>query len=267
MSTIDKALSLLNHFSETTPEIGLSQFKALSGFDKGTVHRYLKSLSSVGFLEQDPVSKSYKLGPKLVSLAHIRQATVPVSRVAAVHVDALADSIQELAHASVPQTMGMSTIHFRDGGIRGTRVGFDISEILPFHATSSGIAMLAFGSSSLLEKLESQRLQTFTENTSTDLKTLRASVEQACKNGYAYSNQTYETEVCSVAVPFFDKSKTAIGTVAIATPSSRMNRAQQNAFAVSAMATSRKITNDLGGKIPESIQDKWALFETAIQAA
>ena len=41
MPTIDKALGLLDHFSGTAPEIGLAEFRELSGFDKATVHRYL----------------------------------------------------------------------------------------------------------------------------------------------------------------------------------------------------------------------------------
>ena len=267
MSTIDRALSLLDHFSGTNPELGLSQLKALSGFDKGTVHRYLKSLTRSGFMEQDPVSKTYRLGPTLVRLSHIRETTVPISKIVAVHVGTLADITSELVHASVPQIKGMSTIHFKDGSIRGTRVGFDVSEILPFHATSSGITMLAFGSPSILQSLQDKPLPVFTESTSTDFDTVTGLVETARKNGYAYSNQTYDTEVSSLAVPFYDGSKIAAGALAVATPNSRMNTSQREILASSAIATSRNITRDLGGHIPESIQTKWALVESAVQAA
>ena len=44
MSTIEKALGLLDYFSEDTPEIGLSDFKTLTKYDKGTTHRYLSAL-------------------------------------------------------------------------------------------------------------------------------------------------------------------------------------------------------------------------------
>ena len=77
MGTITKALDLLTHFSAARPEIGLSQFVRLSGRDKATVHRHLTELEANGYLEQNPVSRAYRLGPALLRLAAVREAASP----------------------------------------------------------------------------------------------------------------------------------------------------------------------------------------------
>ena len=49
MSTIEKALMLLEHFSSNRPEIGLTEFKTRTSIDKGTLHRHLTALRIVAF--------------------------------------------------------------------------------------------------------------------------------------------------------------------------------------------------------------------------
>ena len=62
MGTISKSLELLNYFSVATPEIGLSEFRVLTGKDKATVYRYLCELEESGFVEQDRGHKKYRIG-------------------------------------------------------------------------------------------------------------------------------------------------------------------------------------------------------------
>jgi DNA-binding IclR family transcriptional regulator len=265
MSTIDKALGLLSHFSNTLPEIGLAELKTIAGFDKATTHRYAKSLVTCGFLEQNQNTKAYRLGPALIRLAAIREETVPIAKIATDHIDQLADTTQELVHASLPQPHGLTTLYSKDGGVTGTRVGLNRAEILPFHATSSGIAMLAFGSPHLRENFKLNLLPSYTSKTSTNEFVLKAQVDSTLENGFSCANGTYEAEVCSVAVPFFDNTGHAAGTVAIATPISRMDEKAQESFVVSLIKLSRAFSNDIGGAIPQQLDYTWQQLEQANQ--
>ncbi|HSX74891.1 MAG TPA: helix-turn-helix domain-containing protein, partial [Shinella sp.] len=53
MSTIGKALSLLDLISGLDKDIGLSDLARLSALDKATARRFLVELESHGFVEQD----------------------------------------------------------------------------------------------------------------------------------------------------------------------------------------------------------------------
>ena len=145
MGTITKALNLLNHFSASRPEIGLTDFRKLSGQDKATVHRHLVELSANGFLEQNPGTKGYRLGPAILRLAAVRERLFPARTLVAPLVEHLAAELGELVHVSLREGDHLSPLYHHDALIHGTRVYFDEAELLPLHATASGLAMLAFG--------------------------------------------------------------------------------------------------------------------------
>ena len=77
MSSATKALKLLSYFSTARPEIGLSQLCRLAQRDKATTYRHLQSLEAVGFVEQNPMTRQYRLGPALMHLSQVREITVP----------------------------------------------------------------------------------------------------------------------------------------------------------------------------------------------
>lgn len=257
MSTITKALQLLDEFSNAHPEIGLAEFQKLSGFDKATVHRYLTNLRDCGFLEHNSDSKTYRLGPAVIRLAAVRENTVPLKAIAAPLIDRLASDTGELVHGGLPQRQGMSAFYAKDGGKGGTRVGFDEAELLPYHATSSGISMLAFGEKKFTDSVLSNTLPTYTKETVSTTKQVLALIKDTQALGYAYANQLYETEVRSIAMPFFSTDLNAFGTIAIATPASRMDDATRAKLAVVLSKTSRQLTSVLGGQVPPTLSLIW----------
>ncbi len=260
MSTVEKALSLLEHFSSQRPEIGLSDFKRLTRFDKGTTHRYLSSLKECGFLEQNPATKAYRLGPAVIRLSAVREKTVPLANTVSPYVDALAAELHELVHAALPQANGMSVLYYVDGGNSGTRVAFDEAEVLPFHATSSGIAQLAFGPAERRAQVLSKGLSKFTEHTPVSPEETLGYVKRAQAVGYASADQSFETDVSSVAVPFFDHRGEAIGTIAVATPSARMTADMRTEIIERLTRASKDLTAALGGRVPEQfLQSQSAL--------
>ncbi|MFL4468799.1 helix-turn-helix domain-containing protein [Tateyamaria armeniaca] len=100
MSTVAKALGLLDLFSDTHPRLGLSDVQRLTGRDKATVHRHLVALEQVGFLEQDKETRAYRLGPALTRLAGMRSRTVPEVEMVRTVIDALSRTAGELVHIS-----------------------------------------------------------------------------------------------------------------------------------------------------------------------
>ena len=257
MSTVEKALGLLEHLSVSAPEIGLSDFRKLTGLDKGTLYRYLTSLKNCGFLEQNPETKAYRLGPAVIRLAALREATVPLIKSAAPFVDRLAEETQELVHASLPQTDGMSTLYYRDGGIAGTRVGLDASEVLPFHATSSGIAFLSFASDGFRDAALKGKRRKYTPQTQTDTAQILEMMSATRANGYADASELYEAEVCSVALPFFGHGPVPLGTVAVATPASRMCSDTRAGFVHLLAEACLGLSSELGATPPDELAEIW----------
>ena len=172
--------------------------------------------------------------------------------------DRIANDIHELVHAALPQKNGMSAIYAKDGGNHKVRVNFDEAEILPFHATSSGLALLAFHDDTFVANILSKKLVSFTDSTPTDAVDIKANLETIRARGFAFTDQSYEDEVGSVAVPFFGVKGDAIGTLAIAIPVSRINESFHETIIKQLIAASTELCRDLGGQIPTNVTKAWA---------
>jgi len=257
MGTITKALTLLNHFTDAMPEITLAQFKRLSEQDKATVYRHLSELEENGFLEQNPATKGYRLGPAVLKLSAIRERTFPIRSVVSKWIDELSGELAELVHVSLLQGDVMCPIYHANLHTHGTTVQFDEAETLPLHATSSGITMLAFGPAELMESILNSPLEAHTPHTVVERKSLIELVKLTKQRGYSYGNQGFEIDVHSVAVPIFNVNMAAIGTIAVALPTSRMNETMEERIITSLMNTSMNVSRALGGSIPSELKQLW----------
>lgn len=257
MGTITKALNLLNHFSASRPEIGLTDFRKLSGQDKATVHRHLVELAANGFLEQNPGTKGYRLGPAILRLAAVRERLFPARTLVAPLVEQLAAELGELVHVSLREGDHLSPLYHHDALIHGTRVYFDEAELLPLHATASGLAMLAFGPEQLLTDLLRSPLKAWTRHSITSAKQLQASVKEVRENGIAFVDQGFEEHVSSFAAPVFGDRLEAIGTIAVAAPTVRMTEDLKSDIRRHLIRTAAEVTEKLGGLVPTDLQRIW----------
>ena len=185
MGTITKALDLLGLFARERAEIGLGEFVRLTGRDKATVHRHLVELAENGFLEQDPDSRAYRLGPAVLRLAALRETLFPTRKLMQPIVQGLADAVGELAHASLLQGKVMSPLVHADPGVHGVQVYFDIAEMLPLHATSSGISALTFCSDEFRAQILEDPLSKHTDQTVSDPARLRELAQPLVDEGVA----------------------------------------------------------------------------------
>ena len=140
---VKRALSRLDLFSESCPEVGLSDAARLSGHDKATVHRLLNTLREAELVEQDEGSKMYRLGAAVLRLARVREKTVPLVSVVQPLLDRLTAVTGETSHFALYSANAMVVIA---SGVspRPNHVSLRSSERLPMNATASGQAFLAF---------------------------------------------------------------------------------------------------------------------------
>ncbi|WP_282608635.1 IclR family transcriptional regulator [Pelagibius sp. Alg239-R121] len=221
MRTVRRALTLLNFFSESSPEYGLSELARTAGYDKATTQRMLSALADHGMVEQHPESKKYRLGAGLLRLARVREATFPIGAVVEPVLRRLAEKTRETAHFSMATGDVLSTLGIAESP-RTNRISMQRGEQLPLHCTGSGIAYLAFSPEPLVDGILAKPLAKFTPDTITEADKIRAMIETARRSGIGKIHQGYDQEVSGVAAPIFDWTGFACGAIAVATPSTRM---------------------------------------------
>ncbi len=255
MSTVEKAISLLELFSAAEPELGLSDLARRSGFDKATTRRLLVSLANRGMVEQDATSRRYRLGAGLSRLARIRDTHFPYVPVAAPLVRELAQETSETVHLSEFGGGSLLTV-FVELSPRANRVNVDVGQILPLHGTASGLAFLAFSRPETLKAYFEHPLETFTAYTVTRRESVLEAVKLAAERGYSRSEQGYEEGVHSVAAPILGADGYAIGTLAVASPVSRVDDQLAAIQGDAARRTGARISALLNGDAVELLQKR-----------
>lgn len=256
MSSAAKALSLLSYFSKTRPEIGLSQLCRIAGRDKATTYRHLQALETAGFVEQNPASRQYRLGPAVMQLAQVREATVPRKEGARDALSALADVTGETAHVTVLSGKTLYGLCECESPHHGTRAVIDIN-VFPLHATASGLCAIAFGGADLL-KAAVAKLEPFTDTTPTSREDLSALVDTVRDTGFGRGNRSYEAEIEGFAAPVFDHNGCLAGAVAVASVASRLTAELEHTIKSQLIIAAREITRNWGGTLPAAIEAAWA---------
>ena len=253
-STVLKALSLLEFFNERRPSIGLSEFSKLSGYHKATTQRFLSALESKGFVEQDQVSRNYTLGPAFLRFSLLREASVPLAEAVNSVLSDLNAATEETAHASIVSGTALANIgvvHSR----QINRIIIEAGEAMPFHATASGLSVLAFSSPDIVTSVLDQELEVHAKGTVTDPKMIADMLEGIRNAGIARSDETYCDDVLGIAAPYFGQGGKVCGAVAVALPSVRGAAQQTSQLESHVKSAARRLTALRGGRYPAGFPD------------
>lgn len=256
MSSATKTLELLDYFSTLRPEIGLSQLCRLAGWDKATTYRRLQALEETGFVEQNQLTKHYRLGPSLLRLAQMRESTVPRKASIEAPLQALADATGETTHVSLLSGTSLHKLQACESPSHSTRVIIDIQQF-PLHATASGLCALAFGPKELLP-VAAASLTSYTSNTLISVECLKSKINDVRATGFSRAEGSFEIEVCSIATPLFDQSSLFAGAVSVASVATRFTPELEQLIKRQLIIVSRQITHSWGGTVPAPLEQIWS---------
>lgn len=248
MSTVIKALSLLDHFDASTSEIGLVDMARLSGLDKATTRRLLVALAAKGFVEQDPDTRRYRLGAALVRLARIREAAFPMLDIARPVVEALSQQSGETVHVSQMAAGVLSSVLVYESP-HANRVSVAVGQELPFHCTASGLAFLSAAAEGFRSAVLQGPLPRMTSKSATTATQLKKLIKAAQERGYAFSDQGFEVGVVSVAAPIIDAGGSAVGAISVASPAVRADEATIARHGAEVRKAAARISAALGGRL------------------
>ncbi|MDX8452217.1 IclR family transcriptional regulator [Mesorhizobium sp. VK9D] len=247
MSTVGKAVSLLEQFTLHEPEIGLSDLARRAGLDKATARRLLMALAAHRLIEQEPRSRRYRLGAGLSRLARIRDAHFPFVRLAAPVIRELSLETGETVHLSEFSAGALLTLHV-ELSAKANRVNVDVGQVLPLHGTASGIAFLAASRLEAVGAYLEKPLQAFTSFTMTRPDELVKAIALAASRGYSRSSQGYEEGVHSIGAAILGADGQPIGTLAVASPVSRVDDATAAGQGEAAVKAASMISARLTGE-------------------
>jgi DNA-binding IclR family transcriptional regulator len=184
------------------------------------VHRLLSSLMGYGFVEQDPLTRSYRLGWGLLSFSDALLRGTQLADISPPIARRLRDISGETVSVQVRSGSDRVCI-FEAEGLHDVRRRVGIGSRLPLYASASGRAILAFLPGADLDRLLRGKLRAITPNTTTDLDQLRRILAVVRQTGIARSHDESVVGASAIAAPVFQAADGPVGSIAITGPSPR----------------------------------------------
>lgn len=252
-----KGLSVLDLLA-TADTLSVQEIQARSGLNKTMTFRLLRTLRETGYVRQDPTSRRFSLGLKLLELGNqvsARQDIVTVSR-------DLLDHLRETSH----ETANLAITE--DGVIRylamaesrqGLRMASHIGSRDPLHSTSIGKAILAFQDDEQRARVTATLdLVARTAKTITDRARLAAELDRTRRRGYAIDDEENEDGARCVGVPVLDSTGRPLAGLSLAGPSGRITPERAEELAQTLWEASRAISARLNWTSPGNNGDATA---------
>jgi DNA-binding IclR family transcriptional regulator len=223
--------------------VGVTEAATELGLNKSAVHRLLQTLESSGFVDRNPVTHQYFLGPRLFVLGKVYESTVTLRGLARPVMERLAKQTGEAVHLMVPARAekGLPNLILLDKVESAYQLTMTPSPgaVSPAHCTAGGKVLLAFAMADALDHVEGP-LPRHTPHTITDLPALKAELADIRAHGCAMDREELEVGLTCMAAPVFEGGQ-VIAAISISGPTSRLDPDRLNTVREALMAAATEI--------------------------
>jgi len=221
IQSVSHALDVLEQFNGSVDEIGVTELSKRLKLHKNNVFRLLATLEARGYIEQNKLTESYRLGLKCLQVGQTFVRQMGLLLQSRVVLEDLSKLSNESVFVGIKKGAGIIPLDFVEPP-RAVRVVSLLGTPLPSHCTAAGKVHLVFESEAGLAQNLPERLEKYTDKTITDFTILKDNLKEAGEAGYTTEQEEFMTEVSSVAVPIRDYTRALVGTLALVGPSYRL---------------------------------------------
>lgn len=239
------AFLIIETMAEIAEPVPMTELARRLGMPKPRAYRFLKTLQSLGYVQQDPITERYRLSLKIYHLGQaVADRTVLLTEARPLMVQ-LRDQTHQTTTLSLIEPQGMRVIDI----VRAaspvqivTRPG----SLLDFHCSAQGKLALAFGDPSLWAPVRAGPLRAWTPKTNTDPAELERVVADVREKGWAEAPEEVLSGVNAISAPIFDARQEMCATVTIAGPVTSLGSPPDKALVDAVCGTAREISTNLG---------------------
>lgn len=239
MRAVDRALAVLCAFSREAPSLGVTELSERLGLTKSTVHRLLQALMVRGMVAQDPDSRDYTLGYRVLALAQAVSGEASLRRLCRPHMQWLRSVTQE--------TIGLYVVA---GDVRMCldelespqvlRMAAGVGRTFPLNCGSASKALLAEGPANgdLWQRATAQLSAEHTSH-------LIEEIEQLGQTGYTTSTGETVQGSASIAAPIRGEHSGIMAALSVAGPASRFDAETIARYGAALLEAVARISRDL----------------------
>ena len=246
IQSVDRAISILNVFSEDHPEWKLKEICEKLDLNKSTAHGILHTLKCHGLIAQDEETQKYRLGLKMLDYGYgvlrnmnLRELAVPVLK-------RISRESGESAILGVLEGGSVVYIERREASALSLQVSSVISAINPAYSSAVGRAILAF----LPEEEQLSRLpETFVRTAKNSImrrEDLIGSLRATKMRGYSLVDEEFMDGVISLGAPIYNFEGEVIAAISIGGTVARITKERIDGIARLVCGAAEEISRELG---------------------
>lgn len=221
MNSLLKSLEILEAVSQHQP-VSVGVLARLLDMPKSSVQRVLMTFHEAGWLRQSGGDLTrWEVGARILRVRPAALRGGALYAAAREPMRELRDLTNETVHLSVPDSTQSMVLIDRADCTQTVRTFSPIGDLSPFHATATGLAVLAHMSDAQVEEILSRDLQKFSESTPIDPAKIKLELKRIRQRGYSINLSQYRHAVCAIGAAIIDSEGTAVASICISMPESR----------------------------------------------
>ena len=203
--SLERGLAILSSFRSARPLLGVSELAREIGLSRSTAHRYVATLAALGYLDQDRLTRRYRLGPRVLDLGFSAINSMELREVSVPHLQRLSDETGHTVNMAIldgSDIVYVERVRSSRQGQREIDLNLHVGSRLPAYCTSMGKVLLAYLSDEERDAaLDGVELTQRGPNTLTKRSALVAELAHVRRAGLAVNNEELSFGLRSIAAP------------------------------------------------------------------
>jgi DNA-binding IclR family transcriptional regulator len=247
LSSVIKGAGIIELFASAQREWTIQELSRETGMPQPSVHHFVSTFRSIGWLVQDPSTKRYRLGVRMWEIGCTAVNFHEVADAARGYLRALMERCGETVHLGLIARDNPYTVVYVDrvDSSEPVRIVTALGSKVPSHSSAMGKAILAHNPDLEAAVLQGP-LDPLTQETIVDADALKADLAATRTRGYSIARGEFMGEMVGIAAPVFERVGGATYGIGLWNSVVRMTPEYVEEVAPLLVATARDVSRQLG---------------------
>jgi DNA-binding IclR family transcriptional regulator len=245
--SLERALRILTAFDASRPALSLAQLSDLLDLPRATVLRLCSTLIQYGFLRQDPLSKQYSLGMRVLELASNVSDSFSIKKIASPYLGMLQAKLGMTTFLGILDNDEVLYIDKRDDP--GNPISFTSNigtRRPPYWGMMGSILMAYLPDSEIKRILQKNPLTAATRKSITRKDEFMKWLSQVRLQGFVVDTEMALDGITGVAAAVFERQGKVVAGIGVGFISSSVNAKELNRITKEVAKAARDISRELG---------------------
>jgi DNA-binding IclR family transcriptional regulator len=241
-STADRALTILQMFSDEKLVVPATEVADLLGVARSTAYRYLQTLVQAGFLSEDGRG-GFRLGMQILQLSRLARRSYGLSDIAVPAMRKLTERFHQTVLLTGRMGQAVVCLEREEAVEQYVRLSYERGTVLALNAGASAQVLLAWLDDPELDKvLKNVELRKFTDTSITDTKALKKRLHDIRNDGFSITVGEVDEGAMGIAAPIFSSTGSVLAGLSVVLIRSRVSAEAIDEIVATVVETAKQLS-------------------------